>query len=129
MPIVADYKVLLDHSFTVRVGDPAHVITFELPTQTVLPAATGDGTAPQRPILMMMVNPSSDAAGLACLITINGVTALNVSFDSAVRRAMYETIGGNRFIANAPNTFEFTATAGTGSVSFSDIVVWFQRTL
>ncbi|MCA9472498.1 MAG: hypothetical protein MRJ96_16750 [Nitrospirales bacterium] len=126
MRTLADYKVLLDHSFTLSASE-SHTLTFELPSDTALPAATGDGTAVQRPIIMFMADPTNDANGLNCEITINGDTAISTTFNEGVRRTMHESIGGNRFLTGKMNSLQFSVIDGTGSVSFSDVVVWFQR--
>ncbi len=126
MRTLADYKVLIDHAFTLSAGE-TYTLTFELPSDTALPAIAGDGSAPQRPLIMFMVNPTNNADRLKCEITLNGVMALPTTFNDSVRRTMHESIGGDRFLPGAENSLEFNVVSGTGSVSFSDVVVWFQR--
>ncbi len=127
MRMLADYKVLIDHAFTLSASE-THTLEFELPSDAALPAATGDGTAPQRPLIMFTANPTNSASGLNCEIRINGDMAMSITFNEGVRRTLHESIGGNRFLPGAVNSLEFNVVDGTGSVSFSDVVVWFQRT-
>ena len=131
MPIVADYRMFRDHAITTEPGKSV-VVKFRLPADAFLPAASGDGTAEQRPLIMSNVRGSADAENLGFRIEINEWFVVNGPAVAAETRLIYESVGGDRFNASSENLFKFKAQALNnslpvqGSINFSDALLWFQ---
>jgi hypothetical protein len=121
MAIVADNTVIHDASFTLA-EDGEMTFTFELPEEF------HPGTSKQRPILAYMANPGSDVP-LAYQIDINGQQAVNETFTRAGRRGVWEVLPGDILMTPGQNNIQFRLESGSSTITFRDVVLWFQRTV
>lgn len=122
MPRIADYLVVADAPFTLPNNNDGinREFSFTLP----------DDTASSQSVLSYVVRPtSSNTAGLNYTITLNGTQILSdATLEDPQRRAVHEVMSGNDLNTGA-NTLVVERSSGSGSIQFSDIVVWFRRNI
>lgn len=120
MPTVADYQILKDSGFNLAINNERS-LTFRVPSNI----------AERGAILNFKFDPSSDAKNLKFEVDLNGqyITSLS-NIDSGMRRFESETFPENILDTNGDNTLEFrvqeSSRRASGTISFSDIVVWYQ---
>ena len=123
MAAFADYIVLRDTPITLSEdGDRSKTFSFTLPSDFV--AGTGDA----RTVLAYKVNPSSGSTK-EYEIDLNDTVVVNTSTSEDVTRGLWEVINGTLYRAGQENTVQIRFLEGSGTIKFSDIVVWFQRTV
>jgi hypothetical protein len=115
MPTVADYVVLTDASFTLPPGD--RHLQFDAP---------GVSRSSQA-ILTYRVNPTVSSGTVTLRMRLNNAVPYEQVFDTAPQRSWHEvfpagtvTETGNELVVSVPST------SGGGSISVSDIVIYFQ---
>lgn len=129
-----DYSVLNDRPFDLpKPPTPPHEPMEDVfwPEQVVesLPVdIPNDADLNRRAIVAFIANPS-DASDIKYEITVNGTSIRTGHFIGGVQRALWEVVRGGLFQAGA-NTITFTLTdVRRGTVSFSDVILWYKRTL
>lgn len=118
MPTIADYTVVEDSPFTLPeppTGDTDRELDFITPAVEV----------GQRSILTFNVNPDGD---VTYELNLNGTRILTHRVVEPATRVMQEVIPSN-VLSTGNNELVVTRTAGPGSVSLSDIVVYFQANI
>jgi hypothetical protein len=118
MPTIADYTIIQDTSLTLPKsnGDIDH----EFPAFSATDVSAGS-----RSILAFRVNP----AGTVTLeVNLNGTSLLTQTFDSDPQRSWHEVVEQN-LLLETNNVLTVTRTAGPGSVTVSDIALFFQANI
>ena len=124
MPTVADYRVIRDTTFTLGINKEES-FSFQVPNDLVISQNAA------RAILNFKYDPSSNANNLRFEVNLNGqlVTSLS-NIDNGLRRFESETFNSTILEVNGNNTLQFRVEASSGnasgSIGFSDIVVWYQ---
>lgn len=119
MPQIADYAIVDDGLFTLPNNNDGinKDFPFTLPNDTVL----------VRGVLSYVVRPTS-ANAANYTITLNGTQILrDATLEDPQRRAVHEVVSGNDLNRGA-NTLVVERAGGSGSIQFSDIVLWFSET-
>ncbi len=124
MPNVADYRVLRDGRFTLNINDEES-ITFPVPDDII----RSQGAA--RGILNFKFDPSSNANNLRFEVNLNSARVTSLSnIDSGLRRFESETFNTTILDISGNNTLQFRVEASSGgasgSIGFSDVVIWYQ---
>lgn len=85
----------------------------------------------KRPFLTFFVDPSSDAEEIYLQVRINGSELMRYCYSGGVGRAHIEILRHEDLQIGGPNTLLFFRMApigrDKGTISFSDVVLWFQR--
>ncbi len=124
MPVfgIADYAIVNDDTFTLPNDNDGinKDFSFRLP----------DDTALVRGVLSYVVRPtSSNTVDLNYSIRLNGTeVASDVTMEDPQRRAVHEVVSGNN-LRRGDNRLVVERVSGSGSIQFSDIVVWHQRNI
>lgn len=116
MPTIADYAVISDNGVVLpnSNGDIDRDFTFNAP----------DVNAGTPSILAFLVNP--DAGDVTLRVTLNGTNILTQRFNGEPQpRSWHEVIGQN-ILQDSNNTLTLARIAGSGVVSVSDLVLFFQ---
>ena len=124
MPIIADYHALRDSPFSLSPnGSTLGSVNFNPPDDIIRSGSV------DRPVLCFRVNPSNDARALQLTVQINGQnTGVNASTFTGTIRETFLEIVPHSVVGTANNNITFElANTGTGSLSISDIIIWFQR--
>lgn len=117
MAKVADYAQLADVSFDLRLGGD---IDRTLEQNIADEPATGEGA-------LLTWNVRREGAGSVTYdVRVNGITitthTVTVADWSAVQEAM-----GTDTIHQGDNTVDFVVTAGTGTLSIGDVMLWYRK--
>ena len=120
---LADYSVIRDSKLTLR-ADQHETVTCNAPADIVRTEESPHTS--KRPILAFFADPSGNAENLRCTIEINDREVFNYSYSGGVGRAHYEVIRHEDVVVDR-NTIQFRCLSGEGSISFSDIILWYQR--
>jgi hypothetical protein len=116
MPRVADYVILSDAPVELKIGaDIDKDFDFSLPANAHLGS---------RAILACILDPAK-AEDLNVKLSINGKSVLDLELDTGVYRTVHEVIQTDILKAGA-NTATFKLVSGKGTLTVSDIVLWFQ---
>lgn len=119
MAIVADYLAIRDSGFRLQVGQDIDWQTnFNLGSAAQLN---------QRMILQFFYVSAKNASNLSFRFMINGTTIRTINVTGNFFATVHEILGGN-VLKHGQNTIEARIVGGTGSVTLSDVVLWFQRT-
>lgn len=122
MSTVADYVVIRDSSFKLESGKTL-AYTFNLPSDIVVSGSS------RRPVVAFVADPSSNANGLDCRISLNDVEVVKFKYSGGVSRGHWEVIRHSNLEVGKENVIQFTVVGGAGSIHFSDIILWFQRNM
>ena len=115
----ADYQILRDDSFTLN-PDQDREFNFDLPNGVVL-------AGNQRPILTFLVKPNVAVGQMRFRVDVNDNPQVNESMGGDEKGGFWEAVNNN--VARVgPNTIQFRVLSGFGNVTFSDVVLWYQRT-
>ena len=114
----ANYRILADGNFTLSAGQD-FPFNFALPDGVIL---TGD----QRPILAFLVRPNPAPGGtFQFRVDCNGSAQVTPTMGGDEKGGFWEVVNNN--VAQVgQNTIQFRAVFGSGSVTFSDVVLWFH---
>lgn len=120
MATVADYLVIRDDSFTLG-NNQERTLSFSLGS------IVSDNDGARRPFLAFMLDSSSNASNLAVTIEVNDqpIRSFQISNDAAL--GVWEVFGSNILNINGNNTIQFRVESGVGTVTFSDVILWFQQ--
>ena len=119
MSTLADYIALQDGPVTLS-RDQETTFGFSFPGNVNL----GDGDT--RLVLSYMLD-SSGGANKNYDIDVNDVRVNDFTVSDGEPHAVSEVINGSKFAASGENTIQFRMESGSGSITFSDVVLWFQR--
>ena len=119
MATLADYIALQDGSITLS-KDQEKTFEFRLPSNTSL----GEGDT--RFVLSFMIDPSG-SANKNYDIDVNDVRVNDFTVSHSEPRTVTEVINGTKFALSGDNTIQFRMESGSGSITISDVVLWFQR--
>ncbi len=125
MPVISDYHAITDGSFVLSPdGSRSESINFNPPNDI-----KRDNNI-DRPILCFRVDPSNNANNLQLTVQINGFNiGVSPTLSGTVSRTYLEIVRhGIVDTGNNNITFEI-ANTGTGSLTISDVIVWFQRSI
>jgi hypothetical protein len=113
-----DYTAIRDSQFKLTMGvDPDNTDTFQLPADV-------DPGAPS--ILALMVD-TDKADKLQLNIDLNGKKlTLTAQYYGDVYHTINEVVEPNVLLVGS-NTITFTLKAGTGSLRYSDVVLWWRH--
>ena len=120
MTTLADYKVVRDTKFDLSSGREN---SFEL----VLPRDLVRSGNSKRPMISFFADPSGNARALRCTIRINGQRVVDYTYSGGVGRQHTEVLRHDQLNPGETNRITFRVESGSGSVSFSDVVLWYQR--
>ena len=120
MTTLADYIVVHDTSIRLRAGQNRE-FNITIPSDTV---HSGNS---RRPVLAFFADPTSDARNLRINIHLNGTRIVNYPYSGGTGRGHWEVFNHSNFRIGDTNELRFSVTSGTGSMNFSDIILWFQR--
>ena len=120
MTTLADYKVVRDTKFNLSSGREN---SFEL----VLPTDLVRSGNSKRPMISFFADPSGNARALRCTIRINGQRVVDYTYSGGVGRQHTEVLRHDQLNPGETNRITFRVESGSGSVSFSDVVLWYQR--
>jgi hypothetical protein len=116
MATLADYAVIIDGTATIsRGGTNFFRQKFNLP----------DTHNPNVPVVFMFRIEAENANGLTYTIDLNGHDILTLVHSSNRFGTIHEVVGAN-IVHNGENKFQVIATAGTGTLKMSDVVLMFQ---
>lgn len=120
MATLADYLALQSASFTLS-DNQEKTLSFSLGT------IFADNSGKRRPILAFMLDSSSNASNLSVVVEINAklVKSLTISGDKTF--GLWEIFGSDTLNIDGSNTIQFRVESGIGSVTFSDVILWFQQ--
>jgi len=132
MPSMADYVALTDAAFELTDAFPQpseKVLTF------TLPADFAPGTSSGRPVLAFIVHFKSDAGSVGVWVNPDfplkqSQREQTLTWSNPVHAdsGLWEVIQGPKFKAGAENKIVFAIQdAEKGTVTFRDVVLWFQR--
>jgi hypothetical protein len=118
---VGFYQVISDNIVTLAqpTGDLDQNFSFKPPAN----AAT-DNPA----ILSFMVH-ITDAVNMKFRISLNGTNVVALNESGNFRSFVQEVVGGNLIQPGATNTLLCNIQSGSGSISFSDMVLWYNRNI
>ncbi len=117
MAIVADYIVINDSSF--ELGENQEVtFDFELPS---------DFHSASKAILSYLIYPDN-TGNQAYEIEINDEVIRENTVSTGVIHGLWEVYPGT-MMETGPNTVQFRVESTSGSLKFSDVVLWHQRAL
>jgi hypothetical protein len=122
MPSLADYVIIRDSKFELW-KHQEQVFQFDLDGNIVSSGGS------KRPIIAFFADPSSNAALLTCEIEINDQVVKTYRYSGGVGREHCEVLSHENLIPGETNRIRFRVVAGDGSVGFSDVILWFQRTV
>lgn len=123
---IADYRVIRDSKITLR-ADQQETYDFGLDAD-MIQRVESSGHGSKRPVLVFYADPSGDARNLRCRIEINNREVFSYRYSGGTGRAHSVVIGNPYELRLADtNTIQFICLSGKGSISFSDIVLWYQR--
>ena len=122
MPTITAYHSIRDYNFILGPND-SQTLTFN-PANDI----RQDGDI-DRPLLCCRVDPSSDARNLELSVQINGRDNINVTLGGTVSRSFMEIVPHQDVNKGNNNiTFE-VANKGTGTLSISDVIMWYKRSI
>jgi hypothetical protein len=126
---IADYLAFSDAETTLRANPQGGALGEKLFSKT-LPGATQLSAYEKAPILMFMVRTQHGPVTVD--IDVNSqFTKRIVGFESSVAQAFHEVIDPQLFNAGSENNikFRFVGSDPDAEFIFSDVVLWFQRTI
>jgi hypothetical protein len=131
---LADYSVIHRGKLTVSRDQRSHVERFDVYDDIVRPDERSRHVS-KRPVLFFYADPSGDAKNLRCTIEMGGVPlreVFNYQYSGGTGRAHsvvldHEDVYFNRRDATHRSAIQIQYISGEGSVSFSDIILWYQR--
>jgi hypothetical protein len=62
-------------------------------------------------------------------INLNGVNVVALNESGDFRGFIQESVGSNVIKPGATNTLDCRIEEGTGTIAFSDVVIWYQRNI
>lgn len=120
MPVIADYSIIRDTSFTIQTGGDIDR-TFDL----TLPSSLYRSN---RGVLAYITDPYPNANNLRVEILVNGTSIRKPRFSGDSYQTLHEVVDSN-LLKVGNNTFKFRITSGSGKILISDIVLWWQRSI
>ena len=129
MASLVDYLVIKDGPFELKPGNSQEIFQFNLPNDYVA------GTNLAKPILQFMVRGNLDddyifQIGFNDPQMLQSKSEVRYTFSDVAQSrifSMHEAINGSKL--NPGNNTVYFRRIGTGKVGFSDVVLWFQRTV
>lgn len=115
---VCDYVMIKDGKFGLKI-DETKTLEFDLPA---------DVRKMCHSVLMYLCDPLQNALNLKYKVEINGKEADRGTLSSGVPRSIHEAIQKNR-LKHGKNTLTFKVNSGTGKVYFSDIILFYKRSV
>ena len=122
---LADYTVIKGGSITLRT-DQQETYDFNM-YEDMIQRVDRSGHGSKRPVLVFFADPA-DAENLLCKIEINNREVFSYRYTGGTGRTHSVVIDNPydlRF--DNSNTIQFVCLSGEGSISFSDIVLLYQR--
>lgn len=119
MATLADYMALQDKGITLS-KDQETTLKFEFPSNVNL------GTEDTRLVLTFMMDPSGTAEKNYD-IDVNDDRVNSFTVSHTEPRTVTEVLTGLKFTKSGENTIQFRMESGGGSITISDVVLWFQR--
>ena len=121
MSTLADYIVLRDTNITLsKDEETSPPFKFTLPSNFVV------GTGDARTVLAYKINPSG-GSNKHYEIDLNDTVVLSSTTSEEAARVLWEVINGDLYRAGQENTIQIRFEQGSGSIDFSDVVLWYQR--
>lgn len=121
MPIIADYRIIQDVSFSVDINREE---SFEFG----LPGGVRVEGNNQRPVMAFVYDPSSNADNLRLEVSVNGELIESISnINSGIVRSHWEVFGGDILNTTDDNRVTFHVEGNEGNIRVSDVILWFQR--
>ena len=125
MPTLVDYTVIKDNPFELATtGSTPHIFEFELPANYV---------ATPRPVLQFVGRGNLDddytfQVGFNDAEELQSKSALRYEFKNVQSAAfsLHEAVDGSR---RKPGANKVYYRVNTGRVGFSDVILWFQRSM
>ncbi|NMG06255.1 hypothetical protein [Brasilonema sp. UFV-L1] len=112
MPRIADYSVIQDAPFTLRVGgDIDRQIPFSLPNETHLGSRS------------ILIFRTLNNATVSFRVEVNGSNQLNYTFGTSEVKTFHEVIDAN-VLQHGNNTINFVVT--NGEITFADVILLTQ---
>lgn len=81
-----------------------------------------------RPTLFFRVSPKPGAGTITLEVTLNNVVVFTSTFGSESLRSLHEIVDNN-ILLTANNVLTVRATAGTGTIDVSDVVLYYPTTV
>lgn len=120
MPVIADYSIIRDSSFTIKTGgDIDRSFNFSLPSSLY---------RDNRSILAFVMDGASNLNNLRLEVLINGTSLRHPVLNQDSLQTLHEVVGSN-VLRVGSNTCEFRITSGSGTMNLSDVVLWWQRSV
>jgi len=116
MKEVCDYSVIKDGTFILNPNQD-HTTTFKLPNDAKIDSYS---------VLFYMLDPSSGADNLTYDVEINSKKVGSASLSGGVTRSKHEAVQKN-ILKHGSNSIQFEVKSGSGSVTFSDVILYFRR--
>ncbi|HXV41662.1 MAG TPA: hypothetical protein VEC96_01255 [Anaerolineae bacterium] len=129
MPNLTDYNILLDAPVELNFfGNNERTFNFNPPNDIQL-----DNNIDNRPVLSYRVDPSDETQNLQFNVFIRtnaGIDELvnSFTFNGTVSRTIFEATSSSHVDAGN-NPIIFRLEDGIGSVTISDVIVWFKRSV
>jgi hypothetical protein len=120
MKTLADYIVVRDTSFALESGGDREFAIL-VPDDAVRSGSS------KRPVLAFFADPSGDASNLRASVSVNGNEIVNYRYSGGTGRGHWEVFGHDGLRVGERNEIRFSVTSGTGTMNFSDIILWLQR--
>lgn len=120
MATVADYLAIRGTSFTLG-NNQERTLSFSL--GTIVP----DNDGMRRPLLAFMLDASSNASNLVVALEINDKQVKDFTISGNVAFGVWEIFGSDVLNINGDNTIQFRIESGIGTITFSDVILWFQQ--
>lgn len=116
--MAAEYQIIRDTEFTLGT-DQDETFSFTLPQQLIR-------TGARKPVLSFLVRPVGVIGDMRFKVDLNDDPEVDATMQGSHKRGFWEVINNN--IAKVgTNTIHFRVLSGIGNVTFSDVVVWYQR--
>jgi hypothetical protein len=116
MKEVCEYNVIKDGSFNLEANEDK-TYTFNLPN---------DAKIERYSVLFYKLDPSSSASNLKYDIEINSTKVESGSLTGGVMRSKHEAVQAN-ILTHGSNSIQYEVKSGSGSVTFSDVILYYRR--
>src|SRR5687767_10526370 len=114
----ANYRILNDGRFTLAAGEDKLFGPFNLPDGTLV-------AGKHRPILAFVVKPAPQQDTILFRLDFNDSPQINTSLSVDESGGRWETLNANIAVVGN-NTIQFRVISGSGSITFSEVVLWYS---
>lgn len=119
---IADYQVLRDEAFTLNAASPnrEETLSFTVPSDFAFESGV------RKPILAFKVLPSEDSS---FKVFMNSREIASFQLDKSITRGYWETFSARTAFpegASFSNNVPVRIVIGSGKITLSDVVVWYQ---